>query len=48
MIRKKKLILSCILWIVSIGVYASDFSAVNDDGVEIYYNILSSTDRTCE
>ena len=28
--------------------YAFDFEAVNEDGVTIYYNIISTTDRTCE
>ena len=28
--------------------YAHDFEAKNSDGVTIYYNIISSTDKTCE
>ena len=28
--------------------HAYDFEAVNDDGVTIYYNILSEADKTCE
>ena len=38
---------SCLLCITK-GVYAYDFSAMNADGVMIYYNITSSTDLTCE
>ena len=28
--------------------HAHDFEAINDDGVTIFYNIISTTDRTCE
>ncbi len=44
----KKLFLLCLFSMISIGASAYDFSAVNADGVEIYYNIASSTDLTCE
>ncbi|MBR2192277.1 MAG: leucine-rich repeat domain-containing protein [Bacteroidaceae bacterium] len=30
------------------SIHAHDFSAVNEDGVTIYYKIISTTDRTCE
>ena len=32
----------------SINVDAHDFEATNEDGVVIYYNIISKTDKTCE
>ncbi|MCQ2383127.1 MAG: hypothetical protein MJ060_04890, partial [Clostridia bacterium] len=32
----------------NIGASAYDFSAINADGVTIYYNITSNTDLTCE
>ena len=38
---------SCLLCI-TMGAHAFDFSAENNDGVMIYYNIISSTDLTCE
>ena len=30
------------------AIHAYDFEAVNEDGVTIYYNIISPTDKTCE
>ncbi len=36
-----------LLFVVSVMAKAYDFSAVNDDGKTIYYNILSSSDKTC-
>jgi len=30
------------------AIHAHDFEAVNEDGVTIYYNIISTTDKTCE
>lgn len=36
------------LFLVPITSHAYDFSAVNDDGVTIYYNILSEEEKTCE
>ena len=44
----KKLFLLCLFCLISIGASAYDFSAKNADGVEIYYNIISSEDLTCE
>lgn len=38
----------CLFCMISIRISAYDFSAVNDDGVKIYYNITSTTDLTCE
>ncbi|MBR3530564.1 MAG: leucine-rich repeat domain-containing protein [Bacteroidaceae bacterium] len=29
-------------------IHAHDFEAVNEDGVTIYYKIISTTDKTCE
>ena len=43
----KKLILLGLFCTVSLGASAYHFSAVNADGVTIYYNITSSTDLTC-
>ncbi len=44
----KFLFLLCLFCMVSIGASAYSFSAKNADGVEIYYNITSSTKLTCE
>ena len=33
---------------VATNLFAYDFNAVNADGVTIYYNILSESDKTCE
>ena len=44
----KKLILLGLFLYVSLGASAYDFSAENTDEVTIYYNIISSTDLTCE
>ncbi len=44
----KRLFLLCLFCLISISASAYDFSAKNADGVEIYYNITSSTDLTCE
>ena len=43
----KKLILLGLFLYVSLGASAYSFSAVNEDGVTIYYNIISSTKLTC-
>ena len=38
-------LLCCIMSNMAFG---HDFEAVNDDGVTIYYNIISSTDKMVE
>ncbi len=43
-----KELLAFIALICSTTLWAYDFSAENDDGVTIYYNITSSSERTCE
>ncbi len=43
----KKFLLIC-MGLVSILAHAYDFSAVNDDGKTIYYNVISLTNQTCE
>ncbi len=37
-----------LLFVVSAAANAYDFEAVNGDGATIYYNIVSSSERTCE
>ncbi len=37
-----------LLFVVSVAANAYDFNMKNDDGKTIYYNILSSSDKTCE
>lgn len=44
----RKLLLALFLACIDTLVHAYNFSAVNSDGVTIYYNILSSVDLTCE
>ena len=48
----KHKLLQCLMLIAvlltSTHAYAHDFEAKNSDGVTIYYNIISSTDKTCE
>ncbi len=45
---KRLLLLSVLTLFLHATSWAYDFSAVNDDGVTIYYNVISSTGRTCE
>ncbi|MCD8305203.1 MAG: leucine-rich repeat domain-containing protein, partial [Prevotella sp.] len=44
----KAMFISLLLSSLPSSSFAYDFSADNDDGVTIYYNITSSTDRTVE
>ena len=44
----RKIFLSATALLLATAVHAYDFSAVNEDGVTIYYNILSASDKTCE
>ncbi len=44
----KHLLMLCLFGMISMGAKASDFSAVNDDGVTIYYDITSTINHTCE
>ena len=48
----KQKLLQCLMLIAALltstHAYAHDFEAQNSDGVTIYYNIISSTDKTCE
>ena len=39
----RKLLLLCLFGMISMGAWAYDFSAINEDGAEIYYNIISGT-----
>ena len=43
-----KTLLSLVALFSATVLYAHDFEAVNEDGVTIYYNIISTTDKTCE
>ena len=43
-----KTLLSMVVLFSATVLYAHDFEAVNEDGVTIYYNIISITDRSCE
>ncbi len=45
---KRLLLLSALALFLTTSSWAYDFSAVNDDGKTIYYNILSSSERTCQ
>ncbi len=44
----KRLTLCALFALCSLYAYAYDFTAKNDDGKTIYYNIVSSSKRTCE
>ena len=44
----RKIFLSAAALLLATAVHAYDFSAVNEDGVTIRYNILSASDKTCE
>ena len=48
----KHKLLQCLMLIATlltgITAHAHDFEAQNNDGVTIYYNIISSTDKTCK
>ncbi len=44
----RKIFLSAVALLLATAVHAYDFSAVNEDGVTIRYNILSASDKTCE
>ena len=44
----KTIILSAAALLLATAVHAYDFSVVNEDGVTIYYNLVSPTDKTCE
>ena len=48
MTKLTKLFMLCLFGMISIGASAYDFSAVNAEGVTLYYNIVSETDLTCE
>ena len=43
----KTVLLSAVLCSAT-AIHAHDFEAVNENGVTIYYNILSATEKTCE
>ena len=43
----RKIFLSAAALLLATAVHAYDFSAVNEDSVTIYYNILSASDKTC-
>ena len=47
----KHKLLQCLMLIAALltstHAFAHDFEAKNSDGVTIYYNIISSTDKTC-
>jgi hypothetical protein len=44
----RKIFLSAAALLLTTAVHAYDFSVVNEDGVTIYYNLVSPTDKTCE
>ena len=48
---KSYLLKTALLFVVlfsATSIHAHDFEAVNEDGVTIYYKIISTTDKTCE
>ncbi len=45
---KRLLFLCAVTLFLHLPMWAYDFSAVNSDGVTIYYNILSASDKTVE
>ena len=44
----RKTFLSAAALLLATAVHAYDFSVDNEDGVTIYYNLVSPTDKTCE
>ena len=44
----RKIFMLATALLLATAVHAYDFSAVNEDGVTIRYNILSASDKTCE
>ena len=44
----RKIFLSAAALLLATAVHAYDFSVDNEDGVTIYYNLVSPTDKTCE
>ena len=44
----KTIILSAAALLLATAVHAYDFTVVNEDGVTIYYNLVSASDKTCE
>ena len=44
----RKIFLSATALLLATAVHAYDFSVVNEEGLTVYYNILSTSDKTCE
>ena len=44
----RKIFLSATALLLATAVHAYDFSVDNEDGVTIYYNLVSASDKTCE